>query len=99
MRDGSEQELSATLDEFNVEGAEKNNSEENKKDSEKSESNGKLGLSLQPLTPEIAKQLKLDSTNGLVVSNVDPNGAAAEKGIQRGDVILQVNQTICKFAR
>jgi Do/DeqQ family serine protease len=92
LRDGAEQELTAKLDEFNVEGAKNKTSEEQKNESDKSESNGKLGLSLQPITPEIAKQLNLDSNDGLVVTNVDPNGAAAEKGIQRGDVILQINR-------
>ncbi len=91
QRDATEQEVTATLDEFNVEGAKTNNQEE-KKESEKPESNGKLGLTLQPITPEIAQQLKLTSNDGLVVTNVDPNGSASEKGIQRGDVILQINR-------
>lgn len=91
LRDGAEQELTATLDEFNVEGT-KTDSENDRNEQPKQESNGKLGLSLQPVTPEISKQLKLESTDGLVVTNVDPNGAAADKGIQRGDVILQINR-------
>lgn len=54
---------------------------------------GKLGLSLEPLTPAIAQQLGLPpSTKGLVVDNVDPEGAAADAGIQMGDVIEQVNR-------
>ncbi|MDQ3321698.1 MAG: PDZ domain-containing protein, partial [Acidobacteriota bacterium] len=55
--------------------------------------NGKLGLSLQPATPEILKQVGLpDDTKGLVVMEVDPNGAAAEVGIARGDVIIEINR-------
>ncbi|MCW5959008.1 MAG: DegQ family serine endoprotease [Pyrinomonadaceae bacterium] len=92
IRDGSETELKATLDEFEVPGAATPGQEPKKNNPDGSEQNGKLGLSLQPITPEIAKQLKLESTNGLVVTNVDPNGAAAEKGMQRGDVILQINR-------
>ena len=91
-RDGAEQELTATLDEFNIEGARTAGGEEEKKAPENSEQSGKLGLTLQPITPEIAQQLKLESNDGLVVMNVDPSGAAAEKGIQRGDVILQINR-------
>ena len=54
---------------------------------------GKLGVSLQPVTPQIAKQLNLDSTSeGMVVTEVDPDGAAAEAGISRGDVILEINR-------
>jgi serine protease Do len=91
-RDGAEQELTATLDEFNVEGAKNEVGEEEKKAPDNSGQSGKLGLTLQPITPEIAQQLKLESNDGLVVMNVDPSGAAAEKGIQRGDVILQINR-------
>ncbi|HLH17161.1 MAG TPA: DegQ family serine endoprotease [Bryobacteraceae bacterium] len=54
---------------------------------------GKLGLSLVPLTPELDAQLGLKpGTQGLVVQAVDPNGPAAQAGIQPGDVIQQVNR-------
>ena len=53
-----------------------------------------LGLSLQPLTTEIARAVNVPATTrGLVVINVDPNSDAAEKGIRRGDVILSVNRS------
>lgn len=52
-----------------------------------------LGLSLQPLTPPIAQSLKIASNlKGVVVTAVDPNSDAADKGLQRGDVIMSVNQ-------
>ena len=52
-----------------------------------------LGLSLQPLTAEIARAVNVPATTrGLVVTNVDPNSDAADKGIRRGDVILSVNR-------
>jgi serine protease Do len=52
-----------------------------------------LGLSLQPLTADIARAVNVPaSTRGLVVTNVDPNSDAGEKGIRRGDVILSVNR-------
>jgi serine protease Do len=94
LRDGKQEELTAKLDEFNVEGAKTKNTENDKKNNLDNQSeNGKLGLSLQPLTPQIAKQLELPAdTQGLVVMDVDPNGAAAEEGITRGDVILEVNR-------
>ncbi|MEZ5428531.1 MAG: DegQ family serine endoprotease [Pyrinomonadaceae bacterium] len=94
LRDGNEQELTATLDEFQVEGMKASNDqgEDGDKESDKSGQNGKLGLSLQPVTPEMAKQLNLNGNKGLVVTNVDPNGAAAEEGIRQGDVILSINR-------
>jgi serine protease Do len=52
-----------------------------------------LGLSLQPLNPQIAKALSLPPTaRGVVITQVDPNSDAAEKGLQRADLILSVNQ-------
>lgn len=45
----------------------------------------KLGMTLAP-----ADQVDGAGPRGAVVMNVDPNGAAAEKGIQQGDVILSV---------
>jgi serine protease Do len=49
-------------------------------------------VELSPVTPDIAQQLGIPrGTQGLVVASADPNGAAAEAGIQQGDVILQIN--------
>jgi len=42
-----------------------------------------LGLDVRPLTPEIARQLNLKSTDGVIVSRVDEGSAAAESGVQR----------------
>ncbi len=52
-----------------------------------------LGLSLQPLTPQIQRALNLPATSrGVVITAVDPSSDAAEKGLQRGDVIISVNR-------
>lgn len=53
---------------------------------------GELGLQLQEVTPELARAYGLSSTKGLVVTDVDPDGLAAEGGIRRGDIIVEVNQ-------
>ena len=51
-----------------------------------------LGMTVQPLTPSLAQQLEVPrATEGLAVTGVDPDGAAAAAGIQEGDVIRQVN--------
>jgi Do/DeqQ family serine protease len=53
----------------------------------------KLGLSLVPLTPNVAAQLGLPrNEQGLAVQSVDPAGPAAQAGVQVGDVIQQVNR-------
>jgi len=53
---------------------------------------GKLGLAVQNVTPQIAESLGLDQAKGVVVSGVQPQSIAAEAGLRRGDVILQVNR-------
>jgi serine protease Do len=51
----------------------------------------RLGFEVSPLTPELARELKHGSTEGVVVTSVVDGEAAAEAGIQRGDVILEIN--------
>jgi serine protease Do len=53
---------------------------------------GKLGLAVQELTPDIARSLGLSNAQGVVVTDVADGSPADEVGIQRGDVILEVNQ-------
>ena len=53
---------------------------------------GTLGLTVEPLTPRLADRLKVpQSTEGVVVNNVDPDGAAAAAGLEPGDVIRQAD--------
>jgi len=54
-----------------------------------------LGLSLAPLTPELARAANLPETaRGVIVTGVDPNSDAAEDGFRRGDLILSVNNQV-----
>jgi len=51
-----------------------------------------LGLSLAPLTPDLARAANLPPTaRGVIITAVDPNANAADQGLQRGDLILSVN--------
>ena len=51
-----------------------------------------LGVQTLALTPQISRQLGLsESVSGVVVTAVDPNADAAQKGLQRGTVIYQAN--------
>jgi serine protease Do len=52
----------------------------------------KLGMSVQELTPKIAESLGIEETQGLIVSDITPGSAAAEVGILRGDIILEINR-------
>ncbi len=53
---------------------------------------GKLGLKIQDVPQEIRSSLNLSQTAGAYVSEVVPNGPAQQAGLQKGDVIVSVNQ-------
>ena len=53
---------------------------------------GELGLTVQPVTPDIAQSLGLERAEGLVVASVKPGSAADEAGLRSGDVITQVDR-------
>jgi serine protease Do len=62
-----------------------------------------LGLDVRPVTPEIARQLNLPAPEGVVVARVEDGSTAAEAGVQRGDVIREINRqrvrTLADFER
>ena len=86
MRDGKTSEVKATLEEnMPAKGAGRGG--------EGDEHEGaKYGMTVEPITPDIARQLELDrDTRGVVITEVDPSGAAASAGLREGDVIQQIN--------
>jgi len=52
-----------------------------------------LGMKLSAITPEVRERFELDeAVTGVAVTDVDAEGAAADKGIRPGDVIVEVQQ-------
>ena len=50
------------------------------------------GMQLQNITPDIAHSLGLDpDVKGVVIAGIEPGSSADDAGLQRGDLILQVN--------
>jgi Do/DeqQ family serine protease len=92
VRGGKRQTLRATLDALKTTGPERFNRENG------TSADG-FGMTVQSLTPDVARELDLSTrTEGVVVRDVDPDGAAAAAGLQRGDVIAQVNGQAVKTA-
>ena len=52
---------------------------------------GQLGVSIQPMTPELASKFGLSDVQGVLVNSVIPNGPAAKAGLRQGDVIVDFN--------
>jgi len=50
---------------------------------------GWFGVSVQSITPDLAKQFKLDENQGILISNVIENSPAELAGLMRGDVIIE----------
>ncbi|HEV7699724.1 MAG TPA: Do family serine endopeptidase [Pyrinomonadaceae bacterium] len=95
VRDGKEINVNATLDEFTQQNSKSPASGDGSDENGTGPQNqgGKLGVTLEPVTSKVAKQLGLESDHeGLVVTDVDQSGPAAEAGISQGDVILEINR-------
>lgn len=87
LRDGRTQDMTVQLGSFpaNEASASNNNGGE--------QSSALEGVQVENLTADVAQELKLGpSTRGVVVDQVDSGSRAAEAGLQRGDVIQQVNR-------
>ncbi|MFC3674381.1 DegQ family serine endoprotease [Ferrovibrio xuzhouensis] len=53
-----------------------------------------LGLRIAPLNKELRKQYDIkDDVRGVVITDVDPNGPAAQRDVRAGDVIIEVAQS------
>ncbi len=53
---------------------------------------GKLGLTIQNVPEDVRQTLNLSPTAGAYVAQVDIDGPAHQAGLQKGDVIVSVNQ-------
>lgn len=51
-----------------------------------------FGIQTQDITPDLAQTMKLDSEDGVLVSDVTPGEAGGESGLRRGDIISEVNR-------
>ena len=97
MRDAKEQTISVTVDELDLE-AEGNSQQARGRGgrgggSPEPETTAGFGLTLNDITADVARQLRLDNSRGAVIVDVDPQSPAARAGLTEGDVILRVGRT------
>ncbi|HYB53986.1 MAG TPA: PDZ domain-containing protein, partial [Thermoanaerobaculia bacterium] len=92
VRDGRDITVNATLAERDAGGGE----DEDKGRASSDDSRGKIGVSVQELTPQVRQMAGLESSVlGLLVVHVKEVSPAADAGLADGDVVTQVNgQTV-----
>ncbi|MBV9081634.1 MAG: PDZ domain-containing protein, partial [Acidobacteriaceae bacterium] len=65
----------------------------NDEDNENSGNASARGITVQPLTPDIADQINAPkNAHGVVVTDVDPGSSAADSGVGQGDIITGVDR-------
>ena len=52
---------------------------------------GYIGVGIQEVTPDLAKAFNAPAEKGALIGNVESNGPGAKAGLQRGDVITELN--------
>jgi serine protease Do len=89
-RDNKRQSLNITVDELDLE-AEQGQQAGRSEPGEQTETG--FGMTLEPLTPDIVRQLDLPSgSGGAIVAEVERNSPAAQAGVAPNDVVLEVNR-------
>ncbi len=93
LRDGKPMDFTITLAErpstVAAGGSEENNDSQTSK---------KLGLSVETLNKDLAAQMGVKTDKGVVVTGVTPGSPAEDAGLQKGDVIKEVNRHEVKSA-
>ncbi|MCE8032304.1 DegQ family serine endoprotease [Billgrantia tianxiuensis] len=52
---------------------------------------GWLGVMIQPVSRDLAESFGMDSASGALIADLDPEGPAAQAGLQAGDIVLEVD--------
>jgi Do/DeqQ family serine protease len=88
VRDGKEQTLNVTLAERKA--ADSERGEEGGANS--NDRSGGFGMGVEPLTRDRAQELGIPTSSGVLVSEVQPGGRAADAGLRPGDVITEIDR-------
>jgi serine protease Do len=91
VRNGKSQDTTVTVaDRSKLFAARLGEDEEQADDSKPAET--KLGVSVRAITPEMADRLDITAGKGVLVQDVKPGSFADDIGLNRGDVVLEINK-------
>ena len=92
IRDRMERTVSITVDELDLETETAARSNGREPDDPAQETSSGFGITLQNITPEIARRLRMENRRGAVITEVEQGSPAARAGMQPGDVIVRVGR-------
>jgi serine protease Do len=94
FRDGQEKRVSATVEEQpGSDGAALTPTPVTPRDNSSAMRLGRIGIEVSDLTPALAKRFGHTEKTGALITKVDPGNLAAEAGLERGTLIVKVNNT------
>ena len=97
LRNGKQQTVPVVLGELNEKEEAQASNEGNGKTEQGKPAKEVLGMNLSPITPELRSTYNITAdVKGLVVTGVVRNSEAAQRGMQSGDVISQLNNEALK---
>jgi serine protease Do len=105
LRDKQEKTVHITVDELNLEDETQQTSRGGGgggggNDNEDEAQGAGFGLTLNALTSDMARRLRVPAdTEGVLVTDIEPGSSAQRAGVSRGDVILQVNRKAVRSPR
>ncbi|HEY3294075.1 MAG TPA: Do family serine endopeptidase [bacterium] len=88
LRDGKPEDVTATLGDRSKMAA---NLENKDKEESAPAKDSWMGVKVEPVTDQLAKALELDGTEGVIITEVDPDGPANGK-LQERDVIIEIDR-------
>jgi len=92
VRDRMERTVNITVDQLDLEAETTARGGNREPDDHAQETSSGFGLTLQNVTPEIARRLRLENRRGAVVTEIEQGSPAARSGMQPGDVIVRVGR-------
>ncbi len=95
LRDAQEKQFFVKIGTKTEEAAEEGGQPDEKRPS----ADKRLGLSVQPITPEIAKKMGVADTEGVIITSVRQDSPAWEAGMRRGDIVREIDRKKVKNAK
>jgi serine protease Do len=94
LRDKQERTVNVTVDELDLEDEDTRSRAARETSSEPDEESAeKFGITITPLTPEVAQRMRAPSdAQGVVISEVEQGSPAFRAGLVRGDIITRINR-------